>query len=185
MMLDVRDPSTHEHLLKQRVVVLDRELDAACCKELIAKMLFLQHEDANHPIHLLVDSPGGGVAEGFAIIDAMDQISPPTFTYCYGRADAFAAIIVAHGARSHRFAAQSSQFSLSEPFVPQPTDSNTTDLLRLTSMLAETIGADTDRSVEQIRRDLASNVVFDAVAAQAYNLVDRVVPKYPECQLSV
>ena len=181
-MIDIRDRSFREQLLQQRVVVLDGEFDDARCNELISKLLFLQHEHPARPIHLLVDSPGGSVTGGFAIIDVIDQVSPPTFTYCYGRADAFAAIIVAHGARPHRFASTTSQFSISEPWSAND-DIDESELSRISLMLAETIATDTGNSLEQIQSDLDASVFFDANAAQTYNLVDRVVEEYPEFPL--
>jgi ATP-dependent Clp protease, protease subunit len=184
-MIDVRDPATHDELLQRRVVVLNHEIDADRCKALIAKLLFLQHESRKDPIHLLVDSPGGGVIEGFAIIDTIDQLAPPTFTYCYGRADALAAIIVAHGAKSHRFAATTSRFSLSEPWSTKADAADAFELTRISSMLAQRLAADTGNSISQIQQDFAADACFDANAAQAYNLVDRVVERYPEFPLGV
>ncbi|QDU92501.1 ATP-dependent Clp protease proteolytic subunit [Lignipirellula cremea] len=61
-MLSVRDPAARDELLEQRVVVLEGAITEAVCHEVLAKMLFLQHESRNQPIHLFIDSPGGFVS---------------------------------------------------------------------------------------------------------------------------
>ncbi len=179
-MIDIHDTSTHEQLLKQRVVILNGEIDESCGKEVIMKLLFLQHEDEKLPIHLFVNSPGGGVTPGFAIIDTIDNISPPVFTYCCEYACALAASIVAHGAKTHRSAMQKSRFSLCLAEAPESTDADNSDLARTNSMLVEMLAFDTGNPRDQIERDLAEDKYLDARSALAYNLVDRVVDEYPE-----
>lgn len=183
-MIDIRDRSSHEKLLEWRVIVLDRDIDETFCNEIIAKLLFLQQEDETSPIHLLVDSPGGGVGEGFAVIDVMDHVTAPVHTYCYGRADAFAAIIVAHGELKHRYATSTAEFTLSNPWSPQ-VDVSKSELSRITSKLVDTVSSATGNSERVVQRDFDANRYFNAIEARAYNLVDQVVETYPDCNLGI
>lgn len=168
-------------LLERRAVLLQGELNDASCKTLIAQMLFLQHEDARRPIHLYITSPGGGVAHAFAVLETIDRITPPTFTYCYGLAGGSAATIVAHGARLHRFAGTNAQFSLCKPWASDSV--SPTELSSTTLQLAEQMAADTGRSVEEVSCKLEDNAVLDAPAARAFGLVDHVVVNYEKSSI--
>ncbi len=188
---DVSNPETRMKILQQRVIIVNSAMTERVCVEIIADMLYLESEDPTLPIHLLVDSPGGLIAGGLAIIDTIDGISPPVFTYCYGIASALAAIIVAHGTKPYRYAATSSKFFICEPSIPNRDSVDISnevyeaELLRTTLTLAQSIANDTGHSLEKVRKDLAAPTPFDAIGAQAYNLVDHVVDKYPECALGI
>ena len=183
-MVDIRDRSTHEALLQRRIVVLDREFDTEFCKEIISKLLFLQQQHREFPIHLLVDSTGGEINGGLAIIDSMDSIAPPVFTYCYGRADGFAAIIVAHGETNYRYAASNAEFTLSDPWSLSD-DVASAELSRIKSILVRTVATDTNNSKDKVHLDFSNRTRFNAAEAHAYNLIDHVVEQYPRCKLGI
>jgi ATP-dependent Clp protease protease subunit len=168
-----------DKLLQHRIVVLDRQITAEVANRLIASLLFLQNEDPEQPIRLLVNSCGGSVADGCAIMDTMDFVSPPVHTHCYGRADSMAAIIVAHGEKSHRSANQFATFSLSDPTAAKPNSLPplhvSKELTRIRSELCGRIVANTGIPLSEVQELMADSAAFDAFQAQSYNLIDRVV----------
>lgn len=88
-------------LLKHRIITLDKSISTESANPLIAQLLLLDAEDQKAPIHLYINSPGGSVLDGLAVIDTMQCIEAPVFTVCLGRAASMAAWILAAGARNH------------------------------------------------------------------------------------
>src|SRR5262245_41630606 len=88
-----------DRLLGRRVVLLRGPLEDERATEGIAKLLFLQHENPHEPITLLIDSPGGSVSAGMAIIDTIKDLRSPVRTRCDGSAHGMAAVILACGQR--------------------------------------------------------------------------------------
>src|SRR3990167_2462699 len=87
----------YSRLLKERIIFLSGSIDDDTANIVIAQMLFLQSEDPKKDITLYVNSPGGMVTAGLAIIDTMDHIKPDVSTVCVGLAASMGAHILAAG----------------------------------------------------------------------------------------
>jgi ATP-dependent Clp protease protease subunit len=165
------------------MVVLAGPIEADLAQDIIAQLLYLDDRNAAQPIQLFVNSPGGGVPEGLAIVDTIDHISSPVHTYCYGRADAMAAVIIAHGEKGKRHASPNARFSLSDPFAKEtstlPRDEMSEELARCRTAISQTLGNDTGKPAEDILRAMAKYTRFDTVEAQMYNLIDEVSVRNP------
>lgn len=136
-------------------------IDDQAATEAIAKLLFLQSEDARAPIRLHIDSLGGHVAAGLAIRDTLDDLAVPVYTHALANAGGVAVILLVHGARGHRTATRRSWISL----VPST---------GVEAIVTELLAKDTGQGLQQIAEDLRASRRFDAEQARSYGLVDRI-----------
>lgn len=94
----------YSRLLKDRIVMLKDEVCEDSINPVIAQLLFLNNEDPEKPIYLYIDSPGGSVMAGLALVDIMHFISAPVYTICLGTAASMGAVILSAGEKGHRYA---------------------------------------------------------------------------------
>ena len=105
----------YSRLLKERIVVLGREVDDDLANLLVAQFLHLEAEDPEKDIHLYINSPGGSGTAMFAIYDAMRYVRPDVATTCVGQAASAAAVILAAGAAGKRSALPNSRILIHQP----------------------------------------------------------------------
>jgi ATP-dependent Clp protease protease subunit len=162
-----------EQLLQQRVVLLRGEIDDEQAKLVIAQLLFLQDQDAQQPITLIISSPGGSVPAGMAIVETIKDLSPPVRTRCEGSANGMAAIILAWGQRGERVVVRGNSLSLTPLTIAA--GGSRADLDRIQRLLAGVVAERSKRGVEAVAKDLTAGRSFDPEAAVEYGLADRVV----------
>ncbi|PKL74614.1 MAG: ATP-dependent Clp protease proteolytic subunit, partial [Candidatus Melainabacteria bacterium HGW-Melainabacteria-1] len=102
-------------LLKSRIVLLGDEIDDANANIIIAQLLFLEAEDCDKDIQFYINSPGGSVSAGLAIIDTMQYVKPQITTICLGQAASMAATILAAGQKGKRYALPHSTVMIHQP----------------------------------------------------------------------
>ena len=105
----------YSRLLKERIIFLSGSIDDDTANIVIAQMLFLQSEDPKKDITLYVNSPGGMVTAGLAIIDTMNHIKPDVSTVCVGLAASMGAHILANGKKGKRFSLPNSEVMIHQP----------------------------------------------------------------------
>jgi ATP-dependent Clp protease protease subunit len=162
-----------DDLLKHRIVLLDEVVNDESAKLVIAKMLFLQFEDPAAPIHLWVESAGGNILPGLAIMETIKEIRLPVFTRCQRDAHGIAAILVASGRKGHREASKDAHLSI----VPLEWPDDGPDeaaKLRLLNELVSAVAERTGQPKEIVRRDFERGRLFDAAGAKDYGLIDAV-----------
>jgi ATP-dependent Clp protease protease subunit len=111
-----RQMTLDDLLLENRIVFLIGEISHARAAEVIMKILYLDNQKRNNEISLYVNSPGGSVDDTMAIYDTMRFVSSPIATYCIGRAQSGAAIILAAGTKGKRFALPHAKIMLHQPW---------------------------------------------------------------------
>ena len=146
---------------------------ASCC---IARLLVLAAEGPALPIITYVDSPGGNTSEALGIISTMDGIRCPIVTFCSGAVSGPALAIATHGLRGFRVAAPTARFSFKE-FDPQNPMQKTTGYGSLLSLLAQSIAADSRRSLAEVLQWFKSGVHFNSQEALRNGLIDLVSTK--------
>ena len=146
----------------------------------IAQLLHLESQDAEKDISLYINSPGGEVYSGLAILDTMNYIKPAVSTICVGMAASMAAVLLACGAKGKRFCLPNSMVMIHQPsggargqqteieIAAREIRENRT---RLNHILADASG----RSFEQVERDTERDHYMRAQEALEYGLVDRIV----------
>ena len=98
-----RSYDIYSRLLNDRIVFLGEEINSVTANLVIAQLLHLESQDAEKDISLYINSPGGEVYSGLAILDTMNFIKPDVSTICVGMAASMAAVLLANGAHGKRF----------------------------------------------------------------------------------
>lgn len=164
-----------ERLLKDRMIFLGLPINDATANDVIARLLFLERESATKPIRLLINSPGGVVVAGLAIMDTMDKVRAPISTHCMGTAHSLAAVIMAYGHFGLRTAQANSTFTFTLPEAPDDADlEKKKEAERLGEILIAKTAAATKRSTGEIRHYFHNGTSFSAENAVASGIVDRV-----------
>lgn len=177
----------YSRLLKDRVIFLGTQVDAHVANLIVAQLLFLESEDSKKDITLYINSPGGSVSAGLAIIDTMNYIKPNVSTVCVGMAASMGAMILMSGTRGKRFILPHSEVMIHQPLggtQGQASDIeihtkhilDTKDILY--KMIGKCTGADHDKIVKDCDRDNFIKAP-DAVKYGKYGLVDKVIDSRP------
>lgn len=101
-------------LLRDRIVMLNGEVNSVSASLITAQLLFLDSE-SNEPINLYINSPGGSIVDGMAIVDTMNHIKSPVHTICMGMAASMGAFILSQGEAGHRYALPNSEVMVHQP----------------------------------------------------------------------
>jgi ATP-dependent Clp protease protease subunit len=167
--------------LQKRIVVLDLPISNEDANEVIAKLLFLQSQSARDPITLAIDSPGGSVGAGMAIIDTIKSLEPQVHTSCIGQAHGIATIILAAGSRGNRTAVSNATITFGMIAIGEmsATDSMDRDKQaefgRMTRILVNITSRMTGMTTEEVRELFASGKPLTATKATRLGIVDCVV----------
>lgn len=170
------DLSAHaEQLLRKRIVVLSAEIDDAIANTITAQLLLLEDADASADITFFINSPGGSVTAGMAILDTMDLVKPDVATCAMGLAAGMAQLLVSSGTPGKRSAIPQAVVALSLPQLqPDPSPVRLALLDKWTSEVVGLIAAGSGQPVERVRADAERQRRFTAAEALVYGLVDRV-----------
>lgn len=175
---DERQYDVFSRLLAERIVFLTGEVDDALADTIVAQLLLLEADGPEKEISVYINSPGGSVTAGLAIYDTMRLIHSPVHTICVGQACSMGAVLLAGGDKR-------SVLEHSRVMIHQPSggvEGKTTDILitakeiekaRLT--LAKIIAKHTKKDVDQVMKDMETDLFMSAYEAKEYGLVDQVM----------
>ncbi|HEU4320242.1 MAG TPA: ATP-dependent Clp protease proteolytic subunit [Acidimicrobiia bacterium] len=168
----------YSRLLGHRVVFLGRPVDDEVSNLVTAQLLHLESEDADKPVALYINSPGGSMDAMFAIYDTMQHIRPEVHTTCIGMAASAASLILAGGAEGGRSILPHGRVMIHQPWVQniggQASDIeiHAAEILRQRRLANEILASHTGRDVEEIERDTDRDRWLTADEALEYGLVD-------------
>jgi ATP-dependent Clp protease protease subunit len=170
----------YSRLLKENIIFLAGPIDDEVANIVIAQMLFLQSEDPKKDIRLYVNSPGGHVSAGLAIIDTMNHIKNDVSTVCVGMAASMGAVILASGAKGKRYSLPNSEIMIHQPLggaQGQATDIQITakQILKLKEKLNKIMSERTGKSFAEIEKDADRDYYMSADEAKKYGIVDKVL----------
>jgi len=170
----------YSRLLKERIIFLGTPIDDNVANLVIAQLLFLAADDPDKDIYLYVNSPGGIVSSGLAILDTMNYIKPDVVTNCVGQAASMGAVLLAAGTKGKRFALPHSRIMIHQPLggvEGQATDIEiqTKEILRIREILNKVLSDTTGQTIEKIRTDTDRNFFMSAEEAKKYGLIDDVI----------
>jgi len=182
-----RSYDIYSRLLRDRIVFLAGPISDNLANLVVAQLLFLSNEDPSAEVSLYVNSPGGSISAGMAILDTMRYVRCDVSTYCVGLAASMGAVLLAGGAKGKRYALPNSRVLIHQPLIPGVVTGPATELdieaqeiIRLRKCLYEILAEFTGQSVEQIERDCDRNKWLDAAQAVEYGCVDKVLERMPE-----
>ncbi|HWU24458.1 MAG TPA: ATP-dependent Clp protease proteolytic subunit [Candidatus Paceibacterota bacterium] len=169
----------YSRLLKDRIVFLGGPIDDDVANLIISQLLFLESEDPKKDIFLYVNSPGGHVHSGLAIVDAMNHIKPDVATVAVGMAASMGSIILTSGAKGKRFALPNADIMIHQPHggaEGQATDIELSArrILSLRDRLNKILAKTTGQKLEKIERDVDRDFYLTADEAKKYGIIDQV-----------
>lgn len=170
----------YSRLLKERVIFMGEEVNSATANIVIAQLLHLAYEDPKKDIKLYINSPGGSVYDGLAIIDTMNYIEPDVQTIGIGLQASMGAMLLSSGAKGKRFALPNARIMIHQP--SSGTEGKITDqeiALRegvyLKKVLAEMMAKNTGKSLAQVEKDMDRDNWMSADEAKKYGIIDEVI----------
>ena len=176
----------YSRLLKDRIIFVGGGIDDDIANLIVAQILFLANEDADSDIHLYVNSPGGSVTAGLAIVDTMKFVQPPICTYIIGQAASMGSVIASAGTKGKRFSLTNSRNLMHQPLLGGVLEGQATDLeiearemLRLRDRLYHIYMEATGKTFDQIEKDCDRNKWLDENEMLQYGLIDRVLTTMP------
>ncbi len=176
----------YSRLLKDRIIFIGGPIMDDIANLVIAQLLFLANEDPKADIHLYVNSPGGSVSSGLAMIDTMNFVQPDVATYIIGQAASMGSLIACNGAKGKRFALTNSRNLVHQPLLSGVMEGQATDLeiearemLRIRERLYKIYSEKTGQPYEKIEADADRNKWLDEQEMLEYGLIDKVLTRMP------
>lgn len=171
-------------LLADRIVFINEEINDATASLVTAQLLFLESQDPGKDINLYINSPGGSVTAGFAIVDTMNFIKSDVSTTCIGLAASFGAVLLCNGTKGKRFALPNAEVMIHQPALSGGIKGPASDIKIMSDYmqnskkrLNEFIAERTGQPVEVIARDTERDYFMTAGEALDYGLIDQIVEK--------
>lgn len=170
----------YSRLLKENIIFLAGPIDDHVANIVIAQLLFLQAEDPKKEITLYVNSPGGVVTAGLAIIDTMNNIKNDVSTVCVGVAASMGALILSSGKKGKRFALPNSEVMIHQPLggaegQASDIEISAKHILKTREALNKMLVKNTGQSMAKIEKDVDRNFFMDAEEARKYGLIDKIL----------
>lgn len=169
-------------LLANRIVFLGTAIDDTVANLVIAQLLHLESENADHDIALYINSPGGDVTALFAIHDTMQYITSDVSTICVGQAASAAAVLLAAGAPGKRYALPNSRVLVHQPhggIQGQSTDMElaVAEIVEMRRRMLDILVEATGQSVERLTTDMDRDYIVRGQQAVDYGLVDHIIDR--------
>ena len=174
-------------LLKDRIIFLSEDVNPTTASLVIAQMLFLESEDPDKEISFYINSPGGSITDGMAIVDTMNYIKCPVSTICVGLAASMGSVLLTCGAKGRRFATPNSEILIHQPLIGggglsgQATEIkiHADHMVKTREKLNKLLSARTGQPIEIIEKDTERDNYMTAEEALKYGLIDGIMEKRP------
>ena len=172
-------------LLKDRIIYLGEDVNPTTSSLIVAQMLFLESEDPDKEIYFYINSPGGSITDGMAIVDTMNYIKCPVETVCVGLAASMGAVLLTAGEKGKRFAMPNSEIMIHQPLIGggglqgQATEIkiHADHLVRTREKLNKFLSERTGKPLDVIEKDTDRDNYMTAEEALEYGLIDGIMTK--------
>lgn len=175
-----RSYDIYSRLLNDRIIFLGEEINSVSANLVVAQLLHLESQDAEKDISLYINSPGGEVYSGLAILDTMNFIKPQVSTICVGMAASMAAVLLSAGAKGKRFCLPHSKVMIHQPSGGAQGQQTEIEIVaeeikktrrELNQILSDASG----QPLEKVQADTERDNYLTASEALDYGLIDRIV----------
>ena len=175
-----RSYDIYSRLLNDRIIFLGEEINSVSANLVVAQLLHLESQDAEKDISLYINSPGGEVYSGLAILDTMNFIKPQVSTICVGMAASMAAVLLSAGAKGKRFCLPHSKVMIHPPSGGAQGQQTEIEIVaeeikktrrELNQILSDASG----QPIEKVQADTERDNYLTAAEALDYGLIDRIV----------
>ena len=174
-----RSYDIYSRLLKDRIIILNGEINDQTSNIVVAELLYLDSE-SNEDIELYINSPGGSITSGMAIYDTMNFIKSKVSTICIGMAASMGAVLLASGEKGKRMALPNSEVMIHQ--VLGGTQGQATDIkiqaeriLKMKSKLNGILSKLTGKNIKKIDNDTERDHYLDAKEALSYGIIDKIL----------
>ncbi|MEN9621355.1 MAG: hypothetical protein RL499_1548 [Actinomycetota bacterium] len=175
-----QDP--YAKLFEDRIIFLGVQVDDASADDVMAQLLVLESQDPDRDIVMYINSPGGSFTAMTAIYDTMQYIRPQIQTVVLGQAASAAAVLLAAGTPGKRLALPNARVLIHQPATGDAGRGQASDIeiqakeiARLREWLEVTLSKHSNRTVEQVNRDIDRDKILIAEEALEYGLIDQVL----------
>ena len=176
----------YSRLLNDRIIFLGGPVNDHMANLAVAQLLFLANEDPKADISIYVNSPGGSVTSGLAIVDTMRFVPCDVATYIIGQAASMGSVIACSGTRGKRYALPNSENLMHQPLIGGVLEGQATDLeiearhiLRMRDQLYTIYAEATGQTKDKVHEDCDRNKWLTAPEMLEYGLIDQVLTRLP------
>ena len=172
------DPYTK--LFEERIIFLGQAIDDTVANDVMAQLLTLESMDPDRDIMVYINSPGGSFTALTAIYDTMQFVRPDVMTICLGQAASAAAVLLAGGTKGKRFALEHSRILIHQPYSEgggqgSDIEIQAREVLRMRGLLEDLLSKHSNKSKEDIAKDIERDKILTAEEAVEYGLVDQIL----------
>lgn len=177
-----RSYDIYSRLLEERIIFITGEINDTTADIVVAQLIYLEGKDADKPINIYINSPGGSVSAGLAIYDTMNYIKCDVSTICIGLAASMGAFLLSSGTKGMRYALPNAEIMIHQPLGGASGQASDVAIHaehilktkeKLNRILAKNSGKDYDTVVKDTDRDN----FLSAEEALAYGLIDEIYEK--------
>ena len=175
----IRAYDIYSRLLKDRIIILNGEIDDNLANTVVAQLLYLDSLNTND-ISLYINSPGGSITAGMAIYDTMNFIKSDVSTICIGMCASMAAFLLSSGEKGKRYTLPNGEIMIHQPLggaQGQATEIKIAAerILKLKEKLNRILSKNTNQDIKKIEQDTERDYFLDAEEALEYGLIDRML----------
>lgn len=175
-----RSYDIYSRLLKDRIIMIDGEIEPRMASIVVAELLYLQSEDESSPIHIYISSPGGYCSAGMSIIDTMNIVKPPVYVTAHGEIASMASVITACGDKGHRYILPGTRVMLHQ--ASSGASGNIQDMVleveetkRVNEALLKILAEKCGKNVEEMRKLTERNLWLGAEEAKKFGIIDEIL----------
>ena len=178
----VKESNPYNKLFEERIIFVGVQIDDASANDVMAQLLYLESVDPDRDIIMYINSPGGSFTSLMAIYDTMQFARPDVQTYCLGQAASAAAVLLSAGTPGKRFALPNARVLIHQPAMEgvygqvSDLEIQANEIQRVRRLMESTLARHTNRSAEQVRKDIERDKILTADEAKDYGIVDEVLP---------
>ena len=179
-----RSYDIYSRLLRDRIIMLDTDVNDHSASLIVAQMLFLESEDPSLPINFYINSPGGSVSAGMGIYDTMQFIKSPVHTYVFGQAASMGSLLSQAGEAGHRYMMPHARHMIHQPSggargMVSDIEITYKEIQRLKEELTRIYVKHNSagKTFEQLTKDMDRDTWMTAQQALEYGLVDKIVER--------
>jgi ATP-dependent Clp protease protease subunit len=174
-----------KELLESRTIIISQGIDAQLARNIFSRLILLEKDNAENPITVIINSPGGSADSGFGIYDMLRFVKPPTITLTAGLCASAAVIIFLAGEKEKRFALPNARFLIHQPStstVGPAADLEITanEILKMRDQFNVIISAETGQDMKKVNADTNRDFWLSADEAVKYGLAQKIVKNRDE-----
>ena len=175
-----RSYDIYSRLLKERIIFIGTPIDENVANAVVAQLLFLEKQNSEKDIKIYINTPGGSVYAGLAILDTMKIVKCDIVTIAVGMAASMGSLLLSSGTKGKRFALPNSMIHMHQPIggakgQASDIEIEAKEILRLKELLGKILAKNTGKSLKTIIKDFDRDVHMTAEQALDYGLIDKII----------